>query len=489
MKRPMLLCGLGAIFVSATCYSFPSEAGTKIIVALFTAVLLFAVLGGIKRTVYLLPLLAVIIAIGIGAIGQSKLLSQYKSLEGIKTVIGVVSSVAGYDGTVGYTVDAERIGNIKEYCKIRVIDIKGGQLSVGDKVSLGVRFDEDCLSDTQSISDGVYFTGYLEKVHSSHETFAPIYMLRMKISEILSKGLDSREAGVIVGIALGEKSAVANETAASFRGAGISHILVVSGMHISILAGGIYLALRYLKLSNLKTGIIGILFVTALMAVMGFTVSVVRAGLTFVIMFAGLLFSRRPDPLNSLFLAITIILLFDSFAFMSISLQLSGLATFGVLAVAPGMCGSRPPKESATPKKLWWCLKSAFAITLSATVMTLPFAIYHFGMFSTVTLLANIIINPLATAVLGLAALAAICFFIVPLSEILVMAAGFIAKIMLKLTDLLSSLPQAQIRFEDRMLATVIAAVVAVGIAIIFIKKYDRNIKLRNERAVQKWLQ
>ncbi len=484
----MILCGFGAMFVSAVCFLAPCKLAITIIAVLIVALFLFALSGGAPRFTFLIPIIIIILLVALNATHKMWIISQHSSLKGVRTVRGTVSEIIGYDTTVGYVIDADRVGNIRENCRIIVMDKEGAQLAVGDRLSISVSFSENNLTEVRERADGIYFVGYLHKVHSVHHDKPIIYSLRENIRDILSRSIGAHSSGLLKGIVLGDKSVISSDIKAAFSGAGVSHIIVVSGLHVAVLAGGIYSFLRKLKISNRKTGVLGILLVALLMAVTGFTVSVLRAGLAYIIMFIGVLLNRKPDPLNSLFLAITIILLENPFAFLSVSFQLSSAATFGVLMVAPGMYESE--REVSTP--LYYALmaiKRGFAFTLSASLMTMPFLIYHFGSFVPIVFLSNMFVIPLANTALVLSFFAVIAFFLPQLSHVITIVAAACAELIIFITERLSRLPFATLTFENRAVPTVLSTAVAVLAAIYYIKRYEKIIKIRDERAAEEWLQ
>ena len=485
MKRPMVLCGIGAIILSAVYFIVPFSIATVLIAVLISLFAVFVLLGGIKRTVYLLPALIIFITVALTASNRALIRSRGAELVGVKTVVGEVCEIEGYSEHASYVIKANRVGPIKQKCRIRVISNDGYLLHLGDRVSLEVEFFDNNLSKRSDLAEDILFVGFIKNVHSVKANQKPIYMLKSAIGKALSRDINFREAGLLRAIMLGDKSTVSDETLKAFRGAGIGHIVVVSGLHVSILAGFMYSLFKRSHMSKRKSGILGVLFVFLLMALTGFTVSVIRAGLTYIIMFSGSILARKGDPLNSLFTAIMVILIFNPFAFMSVSLQLSSVATLGVLVVAPAVQSSLGGKAS----RFMGYIKSATVITLSAFVLTMPFCIYHFGVFSPVSIISNIIIGPLATATLAVSLLAVLFAVFPPLGAPILLAAGLLSKLIIVVSEAISSLPIANLTFDNITLPVILSALFAAAFAVFSIKSYDKKIKLERERKVREWLQ
>ncbi len=481
----MVLCGIGAIALSAVYCFAPIDIASVLAIVLISLFAIFMILGGIKRIIFLLPVLLILIVVASAASSRALLRSRYMELVGIKTVVGEVCEVSGYDEWASYVIKADRVGHIKQSFRIRVMGNGGAGLSLGDRVSLDVAFFENNLSGRNDLAEDILFIGFIEDVHSALGNAKPIYMLRSAISDAITGDLNFREAGLLRGILLGDKNAVADETLEAFRHAGISHIVVVSGLHVSILAGGLYSLLRKARIAKRKSGILGILFVFLLMGLTGFTVSVIRAGLTYIIIFSGVILNRRSDALNSLFAAITIILIYNPFAFMSVSLQLSSAATLGVLVVAPAVDYHFNRERG----RVFGYIKSAAAITLAATVMTMPFTIYYFGTFSPISIVSNIIIGPLASLTLAVSVLSVALSICPPLAAPVLLAAGLLSKSITAISRTIGMLPISNLTFDNVTAPVILSAVVAAAFAVLFVKNYDKKIKLERERKVREWLQ
>ncbi|MBQ3133940.1 MAG: ComEC/Rec2 family competence protein [Clostridia bacterium] len=201
--------------------------------------------------------------------------------------------------------------------------------------------------------------------------------------------------GVTAGICLGEDSTLSDAVAMSFRRSGVSHLLVVSGLHVSLVAMGLFGILR--RWMSSRTAVLIVLPILAsFVCLMGLTASVVRAGVMVTILLAGHLFTRQADSLNSLGLAFAVLVLVDPFCVYDIGLQLSFGATLGIvllykplfegfsrlLRIRPFQTGWR-----ALPEKT----VSALAVTLAATLPILPLTAVSFGEISLVSPLTNLL--------------------------------------------------------------------------------------------------
>lgn len=221
--------------------------------------------------------------------------------------------------------------------------------------------------------------------------------LRERLITNIRERLNGEEGALIAGICLGEKAGVSDSTMTYFRRAGLPHILVVSGLHLSVISTGVYwllrLVLSHRRLAAAMTMVVVIFF----MALVGFTPSVVRAGVMCVVMLGGQLFIRRADGLNSMGFSLMLLLVANPYCLLDVGLQLSFGAAGGVL------CLARPIEERLCAWHIGKWLASGLAVTFAATLPILPLLGYYFGEVSVVSPLANLLaVTPAGVAlVLG----------------------------------------------------------------------------------------
>ena len=129
---------------------------------------------------------------------------------------------------------------------------------------------------------------------------------------------------------VGERSGLSADLKQLFQQAGLSHILVVSGLHLSAIGALCYLALKRF-LNRRAAAALSCLAVLLFMCVVGFTPSVVRAGCVMLLIYIGKLLKQPGDTLTSLGLAALLLCIQNPFAAQDIGLLLSFSATLAVL--------------------------------------------------------------------------------------------------------------------------------------------------------------
>ena len=230
--------------------------------------------------------------------------------------------------------------------------------------------------------------------------------------------LSNKDTGAILSaLLLGERDYLPDQLRLDFKRIGISHILALSGMHLAILSMGVGKALSLFRVKKKARVAIISLFVLFYMAFTGFSVSVVRAGLMVLISSALFLLSRTYDSLTSLAVSVTIICILTPHAIMDISLWLSALATFGIIAYGEFASTLEKPKtraKSIIRYILLGILASIFAISATIAVSTITF-----GGFSILAPFTTLIFSLLSEIIMYLGCILMLIGWIVPIGRLL----------------------------------------------------------------------
>lgn len=232
--------------------------------------------------------------------------------------------------------------------------------------------------------------------------------IRNAIENAVYRVLPDERGALAVALITGSKSSLPTEVLSDFRTVGISHIICVSGFHISLWSMLVYELLRRFKFGNKISSIVSSLAVVAFMLIAGMTYSVARSGIMMLIYFFSDIIMRKRDSANSLGFALLVIALFNPFAMGSVSLQLSALATLGIIlysqCVAPRF---EKTFLKISIKPLRMALQSIFTtlmLTAAATAFTLPVSLSIYNSFNFITFFANIVAVPIASVCMILCA-------------------------------------------------------------------------------------
>ena len=204
-------------------------------------------------------------------------------------------------------------------------------------------------------------------------------------------------AGLTAGICFGDTALLSDNASDSLAGAGLSHLTAVSGLHMTIIAGAVYGLLRLLRVPKRAAAGINILAMLFFMGVTLFPVSAVRAGMMQIVMMLGYVLSRKADGLNSLGLALLLLVLFQPYAACDPGLLLSFAATLGLLTVLPWLRRS-PWLRRMERRRILGKAAASLAVSFAALAFTVPIIGLCFGEVSLMSPLSNLLAIPAAAA-------------------------------------------------------------------------------------------
>jgi competence protein ComEC len=162
-----------------------------------------------------------------------------------------------------------------------------------------------------------------------------IFALRGRLRRDLLSLVPGEAGAFLDSIVLGSRAALSEGVVEDFQRTGTIHMLVVSGQHLSLLAGFFWLLLSRVLCVPARTATVATLGAAVLYCLLtGAQPSILRATIMVAIVLAGRLVRREPDTLNSLAIAAAAILALSPGSLMSVGFQLSFLAILGLELVA-----------------------------------------------------------------------------------------------------------------------------------------------------------
>ncbi|MGH7395880.1 MAG: ComEC/Rec2 family competence protein, partial [Candidatus Methylomirabilales bacterium] len=215
------------------------------------------------------------------------------------------------------------------------------------------------------------------------------------------------EGALLRAIVLGDRSGLSEATVTAFRDSGTYHILAISGLNVSLLAGAFLLLLRGVRVPARASAAAAVLLVVFYAALAGGSASVIRAAvMTAAVLFA-LMLERQADLFNSLGLAALLLLAANPLSLFDAGFQLTFAATAAIALVADRLTLAHLPRPAR------WLLLS-LAVSAAATLGTLPILAVHFQRVSLSGVLANLLIVPLSGVLTALGMLEALVLALHP---------------------------------------------------------------------------
>ena len=145
--------------------------------------------------------------------------------------------------------------------------------------------------------------------------------------------MDNENAEICSAIAFGDKNSVDPTVKEDFKRAGLIHILVVSGLHMSVLSMILLFVFRKVFRKGYVYCPLTILFILFYMVMTGLSFSVIRSGIMMIIFIVGIMLGGEADSINSLGIAGLFIVILNPYSAGDIGLLLSFSATLGIILV------------------------------------------------------------------------------------------------------------------------------------------------------------
>ncbi len=220
-----------------------------------------------------------------------------------------------------------------------------------------------------------------------------------EINRKLSKRLDGfSESSLAATVLLGDKSNLPKSVGRDFSRIGISHLIAVSGMHLAVIMAGIEAVFRKYRRTGLVKGVACAAAVVFYMALIGFSPSVTRAGIMYLIKIAAELVSRKNDSLTSLGIAAVSIVAVNPTSIYDVGFILSVSASFACSAYSSFF--SRRRKRRTLPCRVLQRCADTFVISFLITAVTLPVSYSTFGSYSLIAPLTNVVFVPMFSILL-----------------------------------------------------------------------------------------
>ncbi|HEY3374409.1 MAG TPA: DNA internalization-related competence protein ComEC/Rec2 [Candidatus Aquicultor sp.] len=288
--------------------------------------------------------------------------------------------------------------------------------------------------------------------------------LRQWIKKTNSGYLPEAYSSLLNGIVLGDASELGDDVQEAFRATGLTHVVAASGMNIALIVGALWPLLRRLRLRAPVQVIILIVFAGLYTIISGMSASINRAFVMAAIGLLAWLFGRQQSPLNSLAIAAFLLTVIDPFSVYDIGFQLSFLATASLVVLSPLLDRLFADVPSS--------IRSAFTVTVAAQIGVLPVLIYYFGQVSAVSILANLIVVPLAGPALILG------MVVLPVAAILSLAGiplylllQIILMAMIETASIMSMMPGAYVTLPPVSICLVFVLYAVIAASAMYIRR------------------
>ncbi len=323
-----------------------------------------------------------------------------------------------------------------------------GKVNIFSSVSNEGQFDIRAFYESQKIDFSLSDTEVLMTDGRKDSVGERLYRLRKKIGNVYETVLNEAQEGLLSVMLLGEKSGLDSEMRQLYQEAGISHILAISGLHVSMIGMGLYRFLRRHGRGFASAFLFSAVFLVLYAGMTGNSVSTLRAvGMLFFAMFAAVL-GRSYDPLNALGGMVLLLLWENPFWLWYSGFQFSVVAILGITLIGTWLQIDPSEKEDADRRKAGTktkrknaCFVNKIYAGAAVWIATLPLVAFYYFEIPTYSVAINLLVLPLLPVLFfcGMAGGLAGCIWI-PAARILLYPCSlvlhlydFLANIFLKL--------------------------------------------------------
>ena len=508
MRRPLCAFCLSALGVLALC-SFLPQMGLLLPSAAIFVVFCLLVWwkGGAARGYAVCLLLGAVLGVGIMEMTGARLAKIQDTYAGrdVTLTAEVESTGRAYTaGRVSAVLMVEKVDGKAVHFRVECASLPKCEAGgcIRGRFSLDV---PDATQRLDDYADGIvlsaeYLSGML-RLGQSESFRARTARLQAALSRALRKGMAENTGGVLAAMVVGDRSHLTSTLRSAYRGAGLSHVLVVSGLHVTIFCGLLDAlphkererSRAYRRARSLLRAGTALLLV----GITGATPSVLRAAVAVWVSSLGVWMGGPADTLTSLGAAGVLMCLGNGYAVYDVGFELSFAAVMGTLAGAE--CAGRGRERYYDRKKkrksrrekpsravllfrrfaggVW----DSLCVSLCASAATFPVLVLR-GMSTTVWAVASGVavlwlVGPMLSFGLG-AALLGLAAEGLPLFEIIRRPVAFCAEglawLMNEWAFRVFVLPGASLWFDGTY-----AALVCLALILLCVMAMRRHIRLR----------
>ena len=242
---------------------------------------------------------------------------------------------------------------------------------------------------------GIAYTFYARKakVLAVHPSPVRQYLLtlRKRVGEVYEQILDEKDSGLMQAMVLGRKEDLDGEIKELYQKNGISHLLAISGLHVSLAGMGLYRLLRRITGSCAGAGIPAVLFLLAYGWMTGASISTVRAVLMCMLVILADLIGRTSDMLTSIGASALCFMLTSPICVKQSAFLLSYGAVTAIALI--------PPVWKLYQEKAGR-IGQALLVSLSVLLVTFPLLLVFFCEYPLYSTLLNLLVIPLMSVLM-----------------------------------------------------------------------------------------
>ena len=423
----------------------------------------------------------------------SNIYNKYTNIDEVKIEGIILNKYKESDYNTEYIM---KVTNPQKFRNIKIIlkTKKNNNIQYADKVRAVGKFE---IADYQRNYKGYNYNEYLRTkrifgtVTANNDSIKVICNGEMSkynilvnklyenLKQKLYKIMPEDSANMCNALILGDKSNISEEIIDSFSICNLSHILAISGMHMTYII--LFFSYMILGCKKSEKNIILIIIVTVFCNLVGNSESIVRATIMTVLYILAELLNRKSDSLTNLSLASLVILIINPYSILNLSFLLSSGGTLGILLFYNIIIKMFNYIKILNKNKLTKYIKQSISLSISANIIILPIIIIYYHKFSYIFIISNILASLLLSCIMPLIFTSVfVSFFSINLARIISILLDFFIKCLTGMVSMLSKLKFTSIIICTPYLFSVIMYYVIVLIQFIkFNSKQSKKLFLK----------
>lgn len=283
---------------------------------------------------------------------------------------------------------------------------------------------------------GIVFAEKISKIKQVKDYNYFLFKIRNCLEGKIDELYQNDYSTFLKSLLIGNKSVLSEDIIYDFKSANISHILAISGLHISIILVGINFILEKIVTSKKTRNIILLFFLVLFLNLTGNSVSCMRACIMNILIILCSLFYKRNNFYISLFLSLFFIIIINPYNIFSVGMWLSYGGTIGIVLTYDFLYKVIFRNKS----------NKSFVLSISAQIFIFPIMIYVFNYFSLTFFVSNIITSIFISYILAIGyASVFISFIFFPVSKFISYFEKAMIYIILKTANIIGQISLSKI--------------------------------------------
>lgn len=494
MRQLMALIGFSYLGATVAAVYFGAES-SMLIGMIFSAVFLISLIIPSVRKTRVFPISFAIISIAmiIYSYNYTQKVTPVKALDGAE--LNIIASVEDipYDTDSG-TVYTFRVLSHDNACNVNNFRIKVSKtyalddISPYDKISCKVKLYSPSggafSSESYLLARNIYMTGYIKSVygvfHVSQDD-KPLYSYalyaRECVDNVISSLISPTYSGMCSAVLLGSRNNLNSEFKQDIAVAGVSHVLAVSGLHLSIIISFLMLIFKRIFKKKQFVAVFSIISVLCFMAIAGFLPSVCRAGIVIITALIGEILGAKRYRFAGIGFAALLIPIINPFIAGDIGMLLSFTSSLGIMLFARPIAdflNNRIYTRLKFINKIFGFIFALIGVSVAANITSLPITVLCFKSVSTFFILGNLLILP-AAEILLVSLLIMVILYLIPFISFMAEPFAIISMLMCRYitwaAGFIADIPSAYVNSSYRFIAVWIALTMIIAAVVVLFNK------------------